>query len=216
MLPEVKLSKIVREDVQRLSEWLKLPEVHSSWFGSDQGGQALHIGYMPDRMLTQASEGEWEEVFGNDGPRKMFAVYTEDGQHIGEAQIVVEVPLWEAQLFVIIGRSEFWHQSYGTAALVQLLDMAFYTFGLHRAWVDIPDYNDAALHMCERIGFQVEGHLRGTHPKDGQWYNSLAMGILASEYPRRRARLTDRAVEPAMWSMPQVEGPFDEAPSREG
>ena len=215
MLPEVKLSKVVREDVQRLSEWLTHPDVSSSWFGADQSGKPLHIGYQPELMLKQASEGEWEEVFGNDGPRKLFSIYTEDGQHIGEAQMFVEVALWEAQLFVIIGRSEFWHQAYATAALVELLDLSFYTYGLHRAWVDIPDYNEAAHHMCERIGFQVEGHLRGTHPKDGKWYDSLAMGLLSNEYPRRRARLTDRALEPDLWSGPQVEGPYDQEPTRE-
>jgi RimJ/RimL family protein N-acetyltransferase len=43
--------------------------------------------------------------------------------------------------------------------------------------------------MFRHVGFVLEGHLRGTHRKDGQWYDSSAMGLLAEEYTRRRARL---------------------------
>ena len=35
----------------------------------------------------------------------------------------------------------------------------------------------------------LEGRLRGTHRKDGEWYDSMAMGLLFNEYARRRARL---------------------------
>ena len=41
----------------------------------------------------------------------------------------------------------------------------------------------------ERIGFVLEGRLRGTHPKEGNWYDSLAMGLVSNEYSHRRARL---------------------------
>ena len=215
MLPEVRLNRATREDVERMSQWLKQEEIHSSWYGTDDHGQPLHIGYTPERMLNQATGGEWEAVFGDAATRKIFSVYTGDGQHIGEAQMFIETPLWEAQLFVLIGRSDMWHQAYGTAALVRLLDLAFYTYGLHRAWVDVPEYSSAAVQMCERIGFQLEGHLRGTHPKGGQWYDSLAMGLLSNEYPRRRARITGSTEEPAMWSKPTVEGPFDQEPLRD-
>jgi len=60
---------------------------------------------------------------------------------------------------------------------------------LHRAWVDVPEYNEHALQMFRHLGFVLEGHLRRTHRKDNDWYDSFAMGLLADEYPRRRARL---------------------------
>ena len=156
----------------------------------------MHIGYSLERVL-EATDREWEEVFGSE-VRRIFSVFTADGQHIGEGQMVIETPLWEAQLFILIGRKDLWYRGYGTAAFVQLLDLAFYTYGLHRAWVDIPEYNLPAIHMCERIGFILEGRLRLTHPKDGKWYDSLAMGLLSNEYARRRARLMERAEEPAV------------------
>ena len=196
MLPEIRLTQVSREDVTRVAQWLDDEEVNGSWYGASEQGEPLHIGYSP-RGILQASSSEWDELFGDES-RKIFSVHKADGEHVGEAQMVIEAPLWEAQLFILIGRKDLWYRGYGTAALVQLLDLAFYTYELHRAWVDLPEYNLPAIHMCERIGFVLEGHLRGTHPKDGQWYDSLAMGLLSSEYARRRARLMEPTEESAV------------------
>jgi RimJ/RimL family protein N-acetyltransferase len=194
MLPEVRLTQITPDDVRRMEEWLRDPEVNSSWYGANETGEPMHIGYSPARML-KADSREWDEVF-NGETRKVYSVVTADHQHIGEVQMVIESPLREAQLFVLIGQKDLWYRGYGTAALVHLLDLAFYTYGLHRAWVDVPEYNLPAVHMCERAGFVLEGRLRGSHPKDGQWYDSLAMGLLSNEYARRRAHLME-AAEPS-------------------
>ena len=196
MLPEVRLTQVSRDDLKRVAEWLQDEEVSASWYGTDEHDGPLHIGYSPRHML-ESSEEEWDKVFSSE-ERRIFSVLTADGQHVGEGQMVIEMPLWEAQLFILIGRKDLWYQGYGTAGLVQLLDLVFYTHGLHRAWVDIPEYNLPAIHMAERIGFVLEGHLRGTHPKGGQWYDSLAMGLLSQEYARRRARLMESAEEPAL------------------
>ena len=60
---------------------------------------------------------------------------------------------------------------------------------LHRVWVDVPEYNEHALRMFRHVGFVLEGHMRKTHRKDGEWYDYYAMGLLVDEYSRRRARL---------------------------
>ncbi|MCH7620852.1 MAG: GNAT family N-acetyltransferase [Chloroflexi bacterium] len=187
MFPEVQLTSITRVDVARVEEWLNDAEVNSSWYGVDQNGIPLHIGYSPHEM-RQASDDEWQQVFQNED-RKILSVYTREGDHIGEGQLVIEWPLLEAQLFLLVGRKDLWHHHYGTAALILLLDEAFDTCQLHRVWVDVPEYNEHALEMFRHLGFVLEGHLRGTHRKNDEWYDSMAMGLLSDEYSRRRARV---------------------------
>lgn len=196
MLPEVQLTEVSNEDVKRVVAWLDDDEVNASWYGADEHGKPLHMGYSPSQMV-KATPSEWNKVFASD-PRRFFSVLNAAGEHIGEGQIVIEATLWEAQLFILIGRKDLWYRGYGTAGLIRLLDLAFHTYSLHRAWVDIPEYNLPAIHMCERIGFILEGRLRGTHPKDGKWYDSMAMGLLSNEYARRRARLVEEVEEPAV------------------
>ncbi len=189
MFPEVTLVTPTREDVQRLAEWLDDPEVNAVWYGVGDDGKPLHIGYTPEAVLAGGPE-EWDQVF-NDEDRIIFSVYTGDGEHIGEGQLLVEWPLLEARADLLVGRKDLWHHHYGTSALIGLLDHAFGPLGLHRVWVDIPEYNEPGTLMAQHVGFVLEGHLRKTHRKNNEWYDSAVLGLLADEYPRRRARLME-------------------------
>jgi RimJ/RimL family protein N-acetyltransferase len=189
MFPHVSLTTdISRDDVGRIRDWLRDPEVSSLWYGTDDSdGHALHIGYAPEHV-PDASEEEWNQIFSQD-ERRIYSIYVPEESHIGEGQLLVEWPLEEAQLFILIGRKDLWHHHYGTAALVAMLDEAFENLELHRVWVDVPEYNEHALQMFRHLGFVLEGHLRRTHRKDGNWYDSFAMGLLTDEYGRRRSRV---------------------------
>ena len=189
MFPQVGLkTDVSQDDVARIGAWLSDPEVSALWYGKDDSsGRALHIGYDPNQ-LAAASDDEWQQVFNQD-ERRIYSIYAADEAHIGEGQLLVEWPLEEAQLFILIGRKDLWHHHYGTAALVALLDEAFDNLELHRVWVDVPEYNEHALQMFRHLGFVLEGHLRRTHRKDGNWYDSFAMGLLTDEYSRRRSRV---------------------------
>ena len=187
MVPDVALTAINHSDVQRMANWLDDEEVNSMWYGLGEDGVPLHMGYSPHQVL-QASPQEWDQVFGSED-RKIYSVYTSEGDHIGEGQLFIEWPLLEAQLVLIVGRKDLWHHHYGTMALVHLLDEAFGNLKMHRVWVDVPEYNEHALQMFSHIGFVLEGHLRKTHRKNGEWFDSSAMGLLTEEYARRRSRL---------------------------
>ena len=189
MFPQVTLTALTRPDVERLREWLGDNEVNAFWYGVGEDGEPLHIGYSPMEVLS-SPEGEWGGIL-EDEDRKIYPVYTSEGEHIGEGQLVIEWPLLEAQLFLLIGRKDLWHHHYGTSALISLLDEAFNTYDLHRVWVDVPEYNEHALRLCRHVGFVLEGHFRKTHRKEENWYDSFAMGLLSEEYARRRARLVE-------------------------
>ena len=189
MLPDVALLPPSREDVQRLVQWLDDNEVNSLWYGRGEDGLPLHIGYSPHHIL-QSTDDDLQRLLEDDD-RKIFSIHTKQGEHIGEGQLVVEWVLQEAQLFILIGRKDLWHQHYGTMALVHLLDQAYESYELHRVWADIPEYNEHALQMFGHLGFVLEGHLRKTHRKDDQWYDSFAMGLLTDEYRRRRSRFME-------------------------
>lgn len=191
MFPEVTLVTPTREDIQRLSEWLIDPEVNAVWFGVGDDGKPLHATYSPEAILAGGA-GEWDHVF-NDENRSIFSIYSGDGEHIGEGQLLVEWPLLEAQAHLLVGRKDLWHRHYGTSALIGLLDHAFGPLGLHRVWVDVSEYNEPGMQMVQHVGFVLEGRLRKTHRKNNEWFDSAILGLLAEEYPRRRARLLETA-----------------------
>ena len=192
MFPAVTLVTPTRDDIQRMADWLSDTEVNTVWYGVGEDGKPLHTSYLPEAVLA-GGESEWDHVF-NDENRTIYSVYSEAGEHIGEGQLAVEWPLLEARADLLIGRKDLWHHHYGTSALIGLLDHAFGPLGLHRVWVEVPEYNKPGLQMCQHVGFVMEGHLRKTHHKNNEWFDSSVLGLLSEEYPRRRAKLMETAV----------------------
>ena len=182
---EVTLRPVTREDVTRLRRWLEDEEVSESWFGRYSYGDPAHLGYHPER-IEGASDDEWERVF-NDPEHRIMSIYTEVGEHIGEFHVAIEEALGDGQASILIGRKDVWHQGFGTSAMRAGLDLAFNEWGLYRVWVDVPEYNTAAVTMFEHLGFMHEGTLRKSRPHEGSRFDSVVMGMLATEYVERAA-----------------------------
>lgn len=185
-MAQVELRQVTREDVGRICEWLKDSEVAEIWFGRYTYGDAAHLGYDPEQMLN-ATDAEWNEVFHDPHHvphRDIFSIYTLNGEHVGEGQLSIDEALGDAQISVLIGRKDKWHMGFGTAGVLAMLEHVFDHLQLHRAWVDVPEYNMPARNMFESIGFQHEGTLRQSRPHEGARHNSAIMGILVDEYRR--------------------------------
>ena len=183
---QVTLRQVDRDDVGRIRMWLEDEEISQSWFGRYSYGEPAHLGYHPERM-EHASNEEWKAVF--ESPEHRFlSVCTQAGEHIGEVHVAIEESLGDGQVSILIGRKDLWHQGYGTAAMWQTLELAFDEWGLYRVWVDVPEYNTAALTMSEHLGFTHEGTLRKSRPHEGARFDSAVMGMLATEYAVQQGR----------------------------
>ena len=176
----VSLQPVTREDVSRIRQWLEDDEVSHSWFGRYTYGEPAHLGYSPSE-LERATDEEFAAAL-EDPAHVTLSVYTEDGEHIGEVHIGLGEALGDGHLSILIGRKDVWNRGYGTAGVSAALDMAFKEYGLYRVWVDIPEFNQGARAMFERVGFVHEGTLRKSRPHEGARFDSVVMGILATEY----------------------------------
>ena len=84
-------------------------------------------------------------------------------------------------LAIALGR-EHWGQGYGTEAAQLLLRYAFMELNLHRVQLTVFEYNERALTLSHRLGFQHEGTFREMVWRDGRRYDMILMGLLASEW----------------------------------
>lgn len=174
------LKPVSREDVSRIRRWLGDEEVSERWFGRYSYGDPAHLGYHPDEM-EKASDEHWDRVF-TDPEHRILSIYTGAGEHIGEVHVAIEQSLGDGHLSILIGRKDMWHRGYGTAGTRETLKLGFGEWGLFRVWVDVPEYNEAALEMFRHLGFVHEGTLRKSRPHEGSRFDSVVMGILAGEY----------------------------------
>ena len=182
---EVTLQQVTRDDVSRIRKWLEDEEVAESWFGRYAYGDPAHLGYHPSEM-EEAPQEVWDRVF-NDPEHRILSIYTPGGEHIGEVHIAIEESLGDGHFSILVGRKDLWHQGYGTAGTAAALETAFTEYGLYRVWVDIPEYNAAAMAMCQHLGFVHEGTLRKSRPHEGSRFDSVVMGILSTEYSPQAA-----------------------------
>ena len=150
MLPNVKLLDVTRDDVDRIAAWLLDTEVSSRWFGEYSTGDPVHPAYEPEHMV-EASDSEWNTVF--DRPHRMiYSIYTDSAQHIGETRVLLHEGK-TAEISLLIGRKELWHQGFGTAAMLLLLEQVFGELGANTAIVEVPFTNVAAVGLFEKLGF---------------------------------------------------------------
>jgi len=176
MLPEVTLRNVSMDDVDRVAWWLEDWELSSSWFGHYGCGDPVHRGYDPRHMI-EATVWEWGRVFG-DPNRLISSMYDENGQHIGECQVIMDGE-GGAELSLLIGVKELWHRGYGTATVMMLLDKVFDEYGLSRAWVNVPEDNPPAMGLFEKLGFVREETRELCRRLDGTALNAsiLAMDV---------------------------------------
>ena len=183
MLPNISLKSVSRDDVDRVAWWLEDAEVSSRWFGQYAWGEPIHRSYEPAHML-ESSDYEWRHIFG-DPKRLIFSIYNDLNEHVGECQIILDGQEG-AELSLLIGRKDLWHQGYGAATVLVLMDRVFSTLKLSRAWVNVPEDNVPALRLFEKLGFlRSDKRELGTRT-DGSVLNAYILTIDSRSYMKRQ------------------------------
>lgn len=80
---------------------------------------------------------------------------------------------------IVVGAPE---QGLGRRILREVMRMVFEEFGAHRLFLDVFDDNPRARHLYESCGFVVEGTMRESALRDGEYHSMYLMSILDREY----------------------------------
>lgn len=165
----VRLRAIERGDIPRFLKWLNDPSVT----------RYLTM-YLP---ISQAQEERWfDRHLENEGDL-VFAIETEEGEHIGNVGLhSIQWKDRSAVLGIFIGERDAWGQGYGTDAVRTTLHLAFRGMGLHRVSLHVFDFNIRAIRCYEKSGFRHEGCLREAHFSEGRYHDVLVMAMLDHEF----------------------------------
>jgi RimJ/RimL family protein N-acetyltransferase len=85
-------------------------------------------------------------------------------------------------LAIGIGERSYRGLGYGYDAMRLALDFAFRELNLHRVQLTVFGYNEPAIALYEKLGFQREGVYREALNRDGQRWDMYLYGILAREW----------------------------------
>ena len=76
----------------------------------------------------------------------------------------------------------FRSQGYGTKMYKLLLAYCFNELNMHRIWLLVLDFNDAAVRLYTKMGFQMEGVQKEAIYRDGEYHDYLMMSIMRTEW----------------------------------
>ena len=86
--------------------------------------------------------------------RRIFAVETEEGEHIGNcAYYDIDEEAGEAELGVMIGERKYWSKGYGEEVVNALLDYIFTNTPLRRIYLKTLESNKRAQSCFKKCGF---------------------------------------------------------------
>ncbi len=168
----VRLTSLYPSDVQTMTRWY------------EDGEFARLFDTNPAHPKSESAIHKWLD--GNERDRDSFALairmlYSDD--LIGYVQI--DGIQWThgcGWLAIGIGSPSHRNKGYGTEAMRLTMRFAFHELNLHRLQLTVFGYNEAAIKLYERLGFQREGAFREYLRRDGERHDMILYGILAREW----------------------------------
>ena len=157
-----------------------------AWVNDEEVTRQLGAGPL-SFPVSRVQEEQFLEVAvrsGADAINKVFAIETvAERQYIGGIDLrAIDWMDRHAEIGIVIGDKAFRGKGYGTDAMRVIMRMGFDKMGLHRLWLRVYDFNAAGIRCYEKCGFQKEGILRHDRFIDGEYHDTIVMGILEAEY----------------------------------
>jgi RimJ/RimL family protein N-acetyltransferase len=139
----------------------------------------------PAKLWSEKKQTEWIEKRAERDPAEYvaFSIRTlAEDRFIGEVMISVNPIHGNGWVGIAIGERDFWSKGYGTDAMELITQYGFLELNLHRLSLGVHAYNHRAVRCYEKVGYRIEGTVRGDTYREGRRTDGLFMGILRREW----------------------------------
>ena len=134
--------------------------------------------------LRPEDQEKWYESLDPKSDKQYsFAIESKDDSlYVGCCTVCdIDAKNRSASIGIFIGK-EHWRKGYGSDALRVLLRFCFGEVNLNKIMLQVYSFNTPAIRCYEKLGFKTEGVLRQALFRDGQYHDTVAMGMLRSEW----------------------------------
>lgn len=81
---------------------------------------------------------------------------------------------------------EYQGEGYATKALKTLVHHGFMALDLRKIWGEIMLQNEPSKRLSEKLGFKQEGQIRKAYYKNGEYVDTIIVGLLKEEWEEER------------------------------
>ncbi len=171
----VYFNRITRDD---------LPAMARMWADIDY---IRHLMRRPAYPVTLEEMEAWYKEMSDEHAPPSFAIRTTDGdQFIGVCAF--KDLRWASRhtfFWIGIGVREMQGRGYGADSLRVLLKYAFLEMNLNCVGLEVMGYNERAIGLYRKVGFQHDGSVRAYVYRDGAYYDMLYMSMVRDEWEAR-------------------------------
>ncbi|SFT02945.1 GNAT family N-acetyltransferase [Marininema halotolerans] len=183
---KVVLRDITLDDIKTIyhNTYLANDREHLKWNAPYQEIEPISF----DEYLTK--EKDSLNKTGTDKIRSKLAIEV-DGRLIGRVSWywVDETTNWLCNGLVIFD-SNYWSGGYGTDAFDLWTDYIFCHMDVARVGISTWSGNERMIRLAQRIGMIEEGRIRKARIVNGEYFDSIKMGILREEWEQRKMDLS--------------------------
>lgn len=123
---------------------------------------------------------------GNTNMKGFIIAHKDTEDYIGQIDLIkIDWVNRVGTIGIVIGTKENLSKGYGTEAIRLLQEFAFNRLNLHKLDLEVRAYNQRAINCYKKCGFIEEGRIRENFYKDGEYTDTLFMGILKREWMDR-------------------------------
>lgn len=167
------IRKINKEDLMTRVEWMNNPRIY----------QSMHF----NLPITIEDTLKWYRKNFSDNSRVDVAFADSHENLVAMGGLThIDWTVKKAELYIFIN-PEIHGKGFGTYSTALLCNYGFSELGLNKIYLYTNEDNLAARVVYERIGFQLEGHLRHEIiTANGDFQDRLYYGILRNEFNREQ------------------------------
>ena len=171
---KINLRAVERSDLEQLVLWRNDPEIFRGFFTT-----------FPLSLGAQAS---WYEELQRRTDKKVFIIETKERQAVGT--IGFDQIDWKNQ------KAEFGNMlvdkahrgcGYASDATRTMLRFGFDQMNLNRIYLEVYAWNEEAVQLYQKCGFEIEGVLRQTYYAQGKFNDTVLMAMVRDDWRARGA-----------------------------
>ena len=144
--------------------------------------------------VSRTKVRSWLEALSQADDEVAFGIVKKDINELIGVMRLMKIDWWhrKAELATYIGDPRYQDRGLGKEAWRVLLDWAFQDLGLHRVHARILSENSRTIRAVKSLGFQIEGTLREDIYQERRYKDVVVMGLLDSDYAKKRSQKSGR------------------------
>lgn len=169
---KIKLRALTSSDIPSTLAWNNQDDIKQKYAGH------------PFSVNIEMETDWYERILRSNLPTTVFGIELVEEKKLIGITILKNITLIhrKAEFSIFIGDKDERGKGYSTIAANKTLAFGFNKLGLNRIYLNVQKNNESAIKLYKKIGFNIEGEIRESVFKDGQFYDEYIMSILNNEF----------------------------------